>query len=333
MTSTIFFKLLALFLIVALGWLAGHRRWLGPHSTTAAAGPDPARVMANAAFFIFIPALLFRTTARIDVSALPWATLAAFFGPVMGVLVSVYAWQRVRNSRRTVNASVPSVRAISATFGNTVQVGIPLSAALFGEKGLSIHIAIVSLHALSLLTVCTALVELDTARARFASGDADSHLWATLYATARNTIIHPVVLPVLAGLLWNATGWPLPQVIDEVLLTLSQAVVPLCLVLIGLSLAYNGVRGAVKGALALSLLKLLVLPAVVLVVSHWGFGLNGLPLAVVVMVAALPVGTNALIFAQRYNSLQSEVTTAMVFSTLAFLFTAPMWLLVLSWLA
>ena len=51
------------------------------------------------------------------------------------------------------------------------------------------------------------------------------------------------------------------------------------------------------------------------------------------MVAALPVGTNALIFAQRYNSLQSEVTTAMVFSTLAFLFTAPMWLLVLSWLA
>jgi malonate transporter and related proteins len=333
MSSLIFFKLLALFLIVALGWVAGQKRWLGPGTSPDSSASDPSRVMANAAFFIFIPALLFRTTARIDTSALPWATLAAFFGPVMAVLVAVYAWQKLRQRDRMGSAAVPSVRAISATFGNTVQVGIPLSAALFGEKGLSIHIAIVSLHALSLLTVCTALVELDSARARAQQGHADSHLGATLLTTVRNTVIHPVVLPVLAGLCWNALGWPLPHVLDEVLLTLSQAVVPLCLVLIGLSLAYNGVRGTVKGALALSALKLLVLPAVVLVVSHWGLGLNGLPLAVVVMAAALPVGSNALIFAQRYGSLQSEVTAATVFSTLAFLFTAPLWLLVLNWLA
>jgi malonate transporter and related proteins len=341
MSSLIFFKLLTIFFIVALGWVAGQRRWLGPGTKAGDAGPDPARVMSNAAFFIFIPALLFRTTARIDISALPWATLAAFFVPVMAVLVAVYAWQKVRNSnskrnsnqRGNADAAVPSVRAISATFGNTVQVGIPMAAALFGDAGLPIHIAVVSLHALSLLTVCTALVELDLARSRALQNDAKSHLGSTLLATARNTIIHPVVLPVLAGLLWNATGWRLPLVVDEVLLTLSQAVVPLCLVLIGLSLAYNGVRGGVKGALALSVLKLLVLPAVVLVVSHWGLGLNGLPLAVVVMAAALPVGSNALIFSQRYNSLQTEVTAAMVFSTVAFLFTAPAWLLVLRWVA
>lgn len=341
MSSLIFFKLLALFLVAALGWVVGQRRWLGPVAEPGTGAQsnasDPSRVLANAAFFIFIPALLFRTTARIDMAALPWATLAAFFMPVLGVLVAVYVWQRVRQSGRDDNhggrAAVPSVRAISSTFGNTVQVGIPLAAALFGEKGLSIHIAIVSLHALTLLTVCTALVELDMARARATQGTAISHLGATMLVTARNTVIHPVVLPVLAGLLWNLCGWPLPQVIDEALLTLSQAVVPLCLVLIGLSLAYHGVRGAVKGALALCAVKLLVLPTVVLVVSHWGLGLNGLPLAVVVMVAALPVGTNALIFAQRYNGSQAEVTAAMVFSTVAFLFTAPLWLLVLSWLA
>ena len=339
MSSLIFFKLLAIFLVVALGWLAGQRRWLAPSATADKAGepqPDPSRVLSNAAFFIFIPALLFRTTARIDVAGLPWATLAAFFLPVMAVLLAVYGWQRWQayagHRLSPIDAARPSVRAISATFGNTVQVGIPLSAALFGEAGLSIHIAIVSLHALSLLTVSTALVELDLARSRAANGQADSHLGVTLLSTARHTIIHPVVLPVLMGLLWNVLGWPLPQVIDEVLITLSQAVVPLCLVLIGLSLAYNGVRGSVKGALSLCVLKLLVLPTVVLVASHWGLGLTGLPLAVVVMVAALPVGSNALIFAQRYNCLQAEVTAAMVFSTLAFLATAPLWLLVLAWL-
>ena len=345
MSSLIFFKLLAIALVVALGWFVGQRGWLAPraHSDNAAAQkPDPSRVLSNAAFFIFIPALLFRTTARLDMAGLPWATLAAFFVPVMAVLLAVYVWQRWLPSQQkqlsqkqldpSDAAARPSVRAISATFGNTVQVGIPLSAALFGEAGLSIHIAIVSLHALGLLTVSTALVELDLARSRAANGQADSHLGITLLSTARNTIIHPVVLPVLMGLLWNALGWPLPQVIDEVLITLSQAVVPLCLILIGLSLAHHGVRGSVKQALSLCVLKLLVLPSVVLVVSHWGLGLTGLPLAVVVMVAALPVGSNALIFAQRYNALQAEVTAAMVFSTLAFLATAPMWLLVLAWL-
>jgi hypothetical protein len=76
-------------------------------------------------------------------------------------------------------------------------------------------------------------------------------------------------------------------------------------------------------------LKLLVLPALVLTVAHWGFRLDGLPLAVVVMMAALPIGSNALIFAQRYRALEGETTAATVFSTLAFAATAPMWLMVL----
>ena len=110
MPSLIFFKLLALFLVVALGWLAGQRRWLGlsasadsGNSDSNSSNSDPSRVLANAAFFIFIPALLFRTTARIDMVALPWATLAAFFIPVLGVLVAVYVWRRVRQSGRDDN--------------------------------------------------------------------------------------------------------------------------------------------------------------------------------------------------------------------------------------
>jgi malonate transporter len=67
----------------------------------------------------------------------------------------------------------------------------------------------------------------------------------------------------------------------------------------------------------------------VLVVAHGVFGLAGQPLAVVVMMAALPSGTNALIFAQRYNTLQAESTAAIVVSTLAFAGTASLWLAVL----
>ena len=105
------------------------------------------------------------------------------------------------------------------------------------------------------------------------------------------------------------------------------------MVLIGLSLASYGVRDALKGALIITALKLLALPAAVLLIAHGVFGLSGLALAVVVMAAALPVGNNALMFAQRYQALEAQTTTATVFSTLGFVATAPLWLAALTLIA
>ena len=61
---------------------------------------------------------------------------------------------------------------------------------------------------------------------------------------------------MLAGLAWNLWRRALPAFADEMLATLGKAVVPLCLVLIGVSLAHYGIRGAVRGAVGLSLVKL-----------------------------------------------------------------------------
>lgn len=325
MTAAVAIKLLAVLVTAAIGYLAGRMKWL----VIGAPGSDAARVLSNAAFYVFIPALLFRTTARLDFATMPWRTIAAFFVPVLTVMLGVYAWQRLR---RPATPAVPTTRAISVAFGNTVQLGIPLSAALFGEAGLAIHIPLISIHALIILSILTVLVELDLARAAGRDG-APASLRRTLATTARNTLIHPVVLPVIAGLAWHLVGAPLPALLDELLATLGTAVVPLCLVLIGVSLSQYGVKGHLRGALAVTLGKLVLLPASVLVVAHWGFGLAGVPLAVLVMAAALPVGSNALLFAQRYATLEAEATAAIVASTVAFVGTAALWLAVLAWFA
>lgn len=328
MPSAVVYKLLAIFVVVALGWAAARLNVLGGKGNRGNRA-EATRLLSNAAFYIFIPALLFRTSARLDLSHLPWATLQAFFGPMMALMLLIYAWQRHSNRKRHLGVATPCVRAISAGYGNLVQVGLPLAAALFGEAGLAIHITLVGVHSVLLLTVLTALVELDLARERRRQGNADAHFGLTIALTLRNTLVHPVVLPVLAGLLLNAAGLALPAVADEVLQLLGQAAVPLCLVLIGMSLAVYGVRGVVWRAGATSVFKLFVAPAAVLAVGHWALGLSGIALSVVVMAAALPVGSNALIFAQRYDTLQGEATAAIVFSTLAFVVTAPLWLAVL----
>jgi malonate transporter and related proteins len=339
-SSVIALRLLSIFSVIALGWFAGRARLLGDSE-------DTARLMSNAAFYLFTPALLFRTTVRIDLASLPWATLAAFFGPVVGLLLAVYVWQRSTQRTDPIEPAAPgepaepaaepraeparpAVRAISVSFGNTVQLGIPIATALFGEQGLALHIAIVSLHALTLLTVLTVLVEADLARAQVGVRPS---LGATALATMRRTVIHPVVLPVVAGLAANLLSLPIPGPMDDVLKTLSQAVVPVCLVTIGLSLQQYGVVGVAGQAVALSFGKLVVQPGLVLLAAHWGAGLTGTPLAVVVMCAALPIGTNALLFAQRYRASEAEATAGIVISTLAFIATGPLWLLLLARIA
>lgn len=327
MTTAIAFKLLAILATVALGWLLGRLNGL------ASAGVDrvaAARVLSDVAFLVFVPALLFRTTVRLDLATLPVPLLAAFFVPMTGLLLAVHAAAAARRARAAPPAgpAVPATRAVTATFANSVQLGIPMAAALFGEAGLALHIALVSLHALVLLSVATALAELALAREQARQGGARS-LARTLGQTVRQMVVHPVVLPILAGLAWNLTGLGLHPVLDEVLALLAGAVVPLCLVLIGLSLAAYGLKAHWRGALGLVVLKLLVAPALVLLAGRFVFGLDGLPLAVIVMLAALPVGSNALIFAQRYRVQEAEATAAIVVSTVAFAATAAGWLALL----
>ncbi len=325
MTPVLFLKLLAIFVTIAIGWLAGR--------TKPFAGGEAARILSNAAFYVFAPALLFRATARIDLGTLPWHALAAFFVPVVGWMVIVYAQQRRRAPEAapppdgaTGAAARPAVRAITASFGNNAQLGIPMAAALFGEVGLQLHLSVVSLHALTLLTVLTLLVERDVAQAAAREAGQGVPLGRTLLLTVRNTVIHPIVLPVLAGMAWNLTGATIPGPVDEVLQMLGTAVVPLCLVAIGLSLGHYGLRGAASSAVWLAAGKLVVQPALVLAVG-WLMGLRGLPLTVIVIAAAMPTGANALMFAQRYRSSEGETTAAIVVSTLAFAATAPLWLL------
>ena len=111
---------------------------------------------------------------------------------------------------------------------------------------------------------------------------------------------------------------------------LGQAVVPLCLVLIGVSLAHYGVRFALAARYrALGSSSILHPPSC-----------SRSPAAWACRPAAVDRGHDGgvagrqqrALFAQRYRSLQAETSTATVVSTLAFVASAPLWLAVLHFL-
>jgi malonate transporter and related proteins len=136
----------------------------------------------------------------------------------------------------------------------------------------------------------------------------------TVLLAIRNAVIHPVPLPITAGLLFAQTGWALPEFIDKPMQLLGAAFGPIALLMVGVTLASSPVGANWRSAVGLSLAKNLLHPLLVAAIG-WAIGLNGLPLAVMVVAASMPMGANVFLFSQRYGVAEGLITAAVVVST------------------
>ncbi|MGE0498040.1 MAG: AEC family transporter [Ramlibacter sp.] len=285
-------------LLIAIGVLAGRLRWV---SATAV------KDLSNLVFMVLAPALLFRTMATAHGGQLEIRPLAVYFGVALAVYFAMLAW--LGFTRRS------AVLALASMFSNTVMIGVPLVGLAYGERGLFTLFTLVSVHALVLLTVATLVLEFAVAREQGAQGQASPrHIGVTVLLAVRNAVIHPVPLPILAGLAFAQTGWGIPVMIDKPLQLLGQAFGPIALVMVGVTLAANPVGTHLREALVISLAKNLLHPAL-MAAAGWALGLQGVTLAVMVIAASLPVGANVFLFSQRYEVAREAVTATVAVST------------------
>ena len=310
----VFVSLAPVFLLIAAGFVAGRREWIRA---------DAVKDLSNLVFLLLIPALLFRTMSNVHVEQLDLRPLVAYFLAALVLLGASMVW-RGFNCRSV-------VLGLAGVFSNMVMIGITLIGLAYGQQGLVTLLTLVSVHALILLTVGSIVLELAAARAARQSGGEALHVLATAWSAFKGSLIHPIPLPIMCGLLFAQTGWALPGVVDKPLQLLGNAFGPLSLVLVGVSLARTPMAGHWRPALVVTLSKNLVLPLLV-GLSAWAFGITGLQLAVMVVAAGLPIGANVFLFAQRYNVVQDLTTASMGVSTVVSLFTLSLLMVVMSWL-
>lgn len=310
----LFVSLTPVFLLIALGYLAGRRDWIRDSAL---------KDLANLVFMILIPALLFRTMSSVHLEEVDLRPVLAYFPVVLLVFFAVIAWRGFRRES--------AVIALASVFSNMVMIGIALVELAYGRAALVTLITLISVHAFILLSVGAVVLELAVAREARARGEATSSLWSTLGAVMKSTLIHPIPLPILCGLLYAQTGWSLPVVLDKPLQLLGSAFGPIALLLVGVSLARTPLAGHWRSAIQVSLIKTLLLPLLV-GLAAWGMGISGMPLTVMVVAAALPVGANVYLFAQRYDTAQALTTATMGVSTAISLFTLSAVMLAMAWL-
>ncbi|MEI7446255.1 MAG: AEC family transporter [Burkholderiales bacterium] len=279
--------------LIAAGWAALRAGFVDA---------DGVRRFTDFTFRTFVPAQLFLAMARTDFGALQAGVPAAYFSAALAVFAAV-----VLVRRRHVEPVRAAVEGLAASFGNTVMIGIPLVKLGWGDAGLALLLSIVALHSLLMLTSATLVFEVASA------SDAPG---AAVGRTVRSALTNPVIVPILIGAAWSAAGLPLPAAADATLSLLAQAASPLCLVLLGASLGRGGLRSSLRPALAMSAMKLLAFPLVAGLVGRHVIGLPPLALSVVVLTAALPIGANVFLFAQRYRTDTTVIAAAVVWSTL-----------------
>jgi predicted permease len=282
--------------LTGAGFFAGRLGWLTPARV---------RSLSTIVFVVLAPALLFRTMARVDVAHLDFRPVAAYF---IAVAIIFGATLALRGFNRR-----GAVLALANTYSNNVMIGIPLVALAYGQPGLVSLFTLISVHAIVLLTSGTIVLELALLREDpHASTRSTTH---TVLLALRNAIIHPVPLPIIAGLLFAASGYQLPRAIDLPLQWVGSVFGPLALLLVGASLAATRFGAAWRGGLELALVKNFVHPALVLAIALW-MGLAAVDRNVMVLSAALPVGANVFLFSQRYGVAQGEITAGVAISTL-----------------
>lgn len=285
--------------LIGIGYLAGRLRILKPETGAG---------VSDFAFTIGLPAVLFRTVATANLGNTdPVGVLAAFFGAAWTVwavssLVTAYVLRRPA-------ADAPSI-AINAVFGNTIMLGVPLSLSTYGADAAGPIAVILAVHAALLWMTATVHMEWVAG-----SGDVGRGM-GVMKALLRDLTRNPIIIGVVAGVLWRATGLALPGPVDKTLALLVQAGIPTALVALGLALVAFEIKGEMPTLLSIVALKLVLMPALAWTLAVKLLHLQPVAAGVVVTFAAVPTGANAFLFASRYNRAVNSSSGAVALGTM-----------------
>ncbi len=296
--------------LALLGYIAAHFGWLKEGA---------AQTLATFVFNFAAPALLFRAMARSPLPGdLPFDFLVAYYGSSLAVaLLTWFVGKAV--FRQGAMESV--IAGMTGCFSNSVMFGIPLVLTAFGDAAAQPFFLLLAFHGILYFSTVTVALEL----VRAGGGG----LLSTLIQSLKGILGNPLILALVIGIFWGETGWGLPAAADRFLDLLAQAVIPCALFSTGAALRQYRLAGNLMDSITVSFIKLIIHPLIVWVAAAWIFELPPLWTAVAVLLAAMPTGVNAYIFAERYGAWHRRAGSVVLLTSMAAIVTVTLVLLLL----
>ena len=265
------------------------------------------------------PCLLFHAMATSDFSTtFNWGVIGPFYvgavaSFVFGSLIAI------RFFKNRPGEGVSS--GFAAMFTNTVLIGIPIIQRAYGTQALATAFSIIAFHASVLITVGMLTMEL----VRRDGAPLHRALWVAFIRIISN----PLMWGIAAGVAVNLLGIKLIEPVDAFVSMMAAAVTPAAL--FGLGGALNDYKLSENWAqsLSMSLLKLLLQPAIAYVLMIHVLHVDHQYARYGILLAAMPSGINAFVFATYYNRGVNVATNTILITTVLSVLTVSGWLYIL----
>ncbi len=207
---------------------------------------------------------------------------------------------------------------LSGVFLNGGNLGVPVVLFTIGEEGF--------IYALMIMVVMDLLM--NSLGIYIAASGGDGAI------TKKESLIRTVKVPILwasiVGILLNQLAIPLPVQVEDMIVLLADAAIPLVMIVLGLQLATIKIRSIEFRPVGIMvLLRLVISPLIAFaIVSLMGIGDTVLG-TVLVLIAAMPSAANTTIFSVQFHVDPDFVSATTLLSTIVSLFTLPIWLTIL----
>lgn len=279
------------FALVLLGYLAGPKLKL------------EARTLSRAAYFIFAPAFIFNviSQASVPLAAVVRMTGYAFLVHLACVVVGFVVAKALGRSWEIVGAYM-----LIAVFGNVGNFGLSMVEFGLGNDAM----VAATIYFLAILVIAFVI---GVAAASWIRGSGGVGAILSVFKT-------PALLALWPALLFTATDLTVPLFLSRITGLLGSAMIPVMLVTLGVQLGEVGKLVINLDVVLASAVRLLAGPilAMILVVP---FGLTGFERDVGILQSSMPAAVLCSIIAIEYDLVPEFVTTTVLFSTIASLFT------------
>ena len=302
---------LPVFILIGAGYLAAYKKRFNA---------DQANGLMRFTTQFAIPCLLFLGVSKLDLEAIFKPDLLVPF--YVGALFSfaVVAMMAKFFFRHTTDKSI----AIGFTgfFSNSVLIGVAIVELAYGMVGLESAFAVIAIHAPFCYVIGITAMELSKSKTS-AQGINISSTVATVF---KQVFSNALTVGLMLGFAVNLLNITLPVVVMTAVDLFARAAVPAALFALGAILMSYKVAEDLSEVAVVSIGKLIIHPMVAYLLGRFVFNLPGELLKPMVIIAAMPPGVNAYVFATMYESGREVAASSVLIATALSIVSISAWL-------
>lgn len=305
-----------IFFIIFIGWLIKKRSFM----------PDIFLVPANRiVYYIAIPAMIFSAVAKASFhEAFNIKILLIAFASLF--IVAVAAW--ILTSISMLPRKMRGTFMQSSFHGNFGYIGLAVAFYYLGNEGFANASIFAGFIMILQNTLAVAVLQSysDSDNSDVVKIKKKGEIFkSNLHAIVR----HPIILSALGGMIFSLLEISIPIIVDRTLSILSGMALPLALLLIGATISFEVIRSYLVQIVEISLLKLVVMPAVGILLFSL-FSISSSEYLPALILLGSPTATMVYVMAQEMDGDSDFAVAALSACTIFSAVTFTVWLNILS---